>query len=82
MADREASCHALKEIEIPTLILVGEEDSITPIEKSEIMNSKIPGSTLRVIPDAKHLSNIDNPADFNTHLAGLLKELTNEIAKL
>jgi pimeloyl-ACP methyl ester carboxylesterase len=82
MADREASCHALKDIEIPTLILVGEEDSITPIEKSEIMNSKIPGSTLLVIPDAKHLSNIDNPADFNTHLAGLLKELTNEIAKL
>jgi pimeloyl-ACP methyl ester carboxylesterase len=72
MANREAKCDALKHINVPALILVGEDDPITPPEKSEFMNSELKGATLQVIPYAKHLSNIDNPDDFNRHLKTLL----------
>jgi pimeloyl-ACP methyl ester carboxylesterase len=82
MANRDASCHVLKDITVPTLILVGEEDSITPPEKSEIMNSEISGATLHVIPYAKHLSNIDNPADFNRHLSDLLNSVQKQRSHL
>jgi pimeloyl-ACP methyl ester carboxylesterase len=75
MANRSASCHALKNIKVPTLILVGENDPITPVEKSEIMKSEIPDATLQVIPSSKHLSNIDNPEDFNRHLGSFLQRI-------
>ncbi len=72
MANREASCTALKSINVPTLILVGEDDPLTPPKKSEMMNAEISGATLQIIPYAKHLSNIDNADDFNRHMANLL----------
>ena len=59
-------------IDLPTLILVGEEDQATPIGYAEYLQAHIRGSVLRVIPQAAHLSNLENPAAFNrqilTHL--------------
>lgn len=70
MAQRVDSSGLLPRIECPTLVLVGENDSPTPPKEAEVMHSLIPGSTFRLIRNAGHLSNVENPEEFN---AGLLE---------
>lgn len=65
---REATCNKLPEITIPVLFIVGEEDKITPPEASELMHEKIKNSTLHIISHAGHLSNLENPGEFNEQL--------------
>lgn len=55
----------LPHIHIPTMVAIGEHDQLTPMALSEELNQGIPGSRLQVIPNAGHLSNLDNPAYFN-----------------
>jgi 3-oxoadipate enol-lactonase len=52
-------------IRVPTLVICGEEDAITPQSLSEELVSLIPDSRLRIIPGASHLANLDKPAEFN-----------------
>ena len=52
-------------IAVPTLIVCGEYDRLTPLEVSAEMHRKIPGSEYVVIEDAGHLTNIENPSRFN-----------------
>ncbi|MFN2452629.1 MAG: alpha/beta fold hydrolase [Pyrinomonadaceae bacterium] len=56
---------ALASINIPTLVVVGEHDNLTPLALSEELRAGIAGAKLKVIPDAGHISNIDNPTEFN-----------------
>ncbi|MGD9228456.1 MAG: 3-oxoadipate enol-lactonase [Desulfobacterales bacterium] len=58
----------LSAIQIPTLIMVGADDPGTPVEASEAMHARMKGSNLVVIPEAAHLSNIEQTAAFNTNL--------------
>lgn len=62
----------LSEIALPTLIIVGENDEGTPVSASEDMHARIEGSTLVVLPEAKHLSNLERPDEFNAALAEFL----------
>lgn len=55
----------LSEIKIPTLIIVGKDDIEDFQKKAQSLNEKIKGSTLVTIPNAGHLSNMDNPDSFN-----------------
>ncbi len=64
---------ALASIHVPTLIIVGDEDSITPPSVAEEMQSRIAGAELVRIPAAGHLSNLEQPARFNAALAGFLE---------
>ncbi len=57
---------------MPTLIVVGEEDTLTPPAASEEMHRAIGGSELVRIPRAGHLSNLEQPESFNAALAGFL----------
>jgi pimeloyl-ACP methyl ester carboxylesterase len=50
---------------VPTLVLVGEEDRLTPPAMAKTIADAIPGARLAVIPTAGHLSNIEQPALFN-----------------
>jgi len=52
-------------IRVPALIVVGDEDAITPPALSEQLHALIPGSQLQVIAGASHLANLDKPAEFN-----------------
>lgn len=52
-------------IRVPTLIIVGDEDAITPPALSEQLHALIPGSKLAVITGASHLANLDKPVEFN-----------------
>jgi len=66
----------LSEIEVPTLIMVGEDDPGTPVEASEAMHDRIPHSTLVVLPSAAHLSNIEQTQAFNHALMGFLTDVS------
>jgi 3-oxoadipate enol-lactonase len=60
-------------IQAPTLIMVGADDPGTPVAASEVMHAQIKGSQLVVIPDAAHLSNIEQAQFFNDRLIAFLK---------
>lgn len=51
----------LKQITVPTLVIIGEKDPATIPEYGELIADNIPGARAAVIPDAAHLSNIEQP---------------------
>jgi 3-oxoadipate enol-lactonase len=55
-------------IDVPTLVIVGEEDRPTPPELSEDLAALIPGAKLAMIPGAGHISNLERPAEFDRHV--------------
>ncbi len=63
----------LREIAVPTLVLGGTEDVLTPPAESEAMAAAIAGSQLAILPLAGHLANLENPAAYNAALAGFLR---------
>ncbi len=62
----------LGRIELPTLVVVGAEDQLTPPPVVRAMAEAIPGARLVEIPGAGHLSNFEEPAAFNEALASFL----------
>ncbi len=72
LAERAETCSKLHEIKVPVLILVGEEDVITPPEAALSMHEKIKGSTIKIIDHAGHMSNMENEKEFNHQMAGFL----------
>jgi 3-oxoadipate enol-lactonase len=76
LASRTETTSSLFQMILPTLILVGELDKLTPPSISQMMQSKLPNSELYIIPGAAHLSNLENPAEFNKHLLEFLKHLS------
>jgi 3-oxoadipate enol-lactonase len=65
MATRPDSTGVLPRIKVPTLVLVGEQDTITPPADAERMVKAIPGARLVRIADAAHLSNYEQAAEVN-----------------
>lgn len=70
--ERKETCSKLHDINVPVLIMVGEEDKITPLEAAQMMHEKIEDSVLYIIEHAGHLSNLENPTDFNNQLEKLV----------
>jgi len=62
----------LHAIEVPTLLLVGSEDTGTVVEEHEIICDRIAGAELVVIEGAAHLSNLCAPEEFNLELSSFL----------
>lgn len=75
MRDRPDSTELLETIDVPTLVVVGDEDAITPPKESRAMAERIPGARLEIIPGAGHLSNLERPAAFNTALSDFIGSL-------
>jgi pimeloyl-ACP methyl ester carboxylesterase len=73
MMRRPDSTPTLRTIKIPTLILVGEEDTLTPPQLSIDMHAAIAGSELVRIPGAGHMSNMEQPEVFNGAVARFLQ---------
>ena len=59
-------------IGVPTLVIVGDEDRVTPPVNSEELTRAIPGAQLVTIPGAGHLSNLDQPQAFEAALRPFL----------
>jgi pimeloyl-ACP methyl ester carboxylesterase len=72
MAARPDRSHLLARIAVPTLVVVGEEDALTPPAESIRMRDGIAGARLVAIPGAGHLSNLERPREFNQALRELL----------
>lgn len=76
LATRTDTTAFLPQIKVPTLVLVGEDDALTPPSAARAMACKIPGAELHVIPAAAHMSNLENPQVFNRHLLDFLGRLS------
>jgi 3-oxoadipate enol-lactonase len=63
----------LGHIKVPTLVVVGADDRLTPPEVAREIASEIPGAALQVIPDAGHLANIEQPDAFNAAVLPFLR---------
>ena len=68
MASRPDSTATLATIRVPTLVLVGQEDAITPVKDSEQLAHGIPRATLFVVPGAGHLAPLEQPEEVATRL--------------
>jgi pimeloyl-ACP methyl ester carboxylesterase len=75
MAERPDSVPLLSEIICPTLILVGEQDGLTPPADAKLMVEKIKKAQLEIIPAACHLSNLEQPDHFNKAVRKFLESL-------
>jgi pimeloyl-ACP methyl ester carboxylesterase len=74
MAERDDQTTLLSRIVSPTLIICGRHDTITPLQDSEMMQREIAGSKLVVIEDAGHVSNLEQPEQFNRALLEFLQK--------
>lgn len=75
MAARPDSTDLLATIDMPTLVIVGSEDKLTPPAEAEVIHQGIGKSKLLVIENSGHLSNLETPEEFNTALAEFLASL-------
>jgi len=73
MAERPDRTHLLPRIAVPTLVVVGEDDEITPAAESIVLRDGIPGARLVTVAGAGHLSSLEQPAAFNGALREFLR---------
>ncbi|MCX6351861.1 MAG: alpha/beta fold hydrolase [Bacteroidetes bacterium] len=72
LAARTDTTNVLSTIQIPTLIITGEKDIIAPPKIVEEMHSKVSKSEIKIIPNAAHMSNLENPEIFNQTILNFL----------
>lgn len=75
MMTRDDSMSLLSSITVPALVVVGAEDTLTPPSASAAMMAALPDATLVVIPQAGHLSNLEQPQAFNAAVRGFLDRM-------
>ena len=73
LRERADSTPLLSSIDVPTLVIAGDEDVITPTADAEILHRGIAGSSLVVLPRIGHLSNLEDPLAWNAALHQFLK---------
>lgn len=73
LMDRPDSTPDLARISCASLVIVGERDAITPVEEAEAMQRAMSRSRLCVIPEAGHLSNLEQPGAFSLALEDFLR---------
>jgi 3-oxoadipate enol-lactonase len=69
MAERPDSTPDLGTIDVPTLVITSDGDTLIPAAVSAPMADQIPGARLAVLPNAGHLSNVEDPEGFSALLA-------------
>jgi 3-oxoadipate enol-lactonase len=75
MAARPDSVDTLKTINVPTLLVTGDEDILTGVNEAELMRQHISGSQLRVIPKAGHYSPWEQPEEVGKVLRQFLERV-------
>ncbi len=82
-------CHALPKIDVtdrlrtlscPAAVIVGEDDPGTPVEMAREIHSALASAELIVLRSASHLSNLEQPVEFNRALLGFLDQVTGRSA--
>lgn len=62
----------LADIRLPTLVLVGDQDQMTPVKYAQHLAGAIPGAELQVIPGAGHMLYLEKPRQANQAVAGFM----------
>jgi 3-oxoadipate enol-lactonase len=75
MAVRDDSQDLLRSIEVPTLIIHGEEDAIIPPGEAQLMARGIRGARIKILPQIGHLINLESPGEFNRFLRDFVDHL-------
>ena len=75
MMDRPDSFASLKQISVPTLVVVGDEDTLTPPAEAQKMVDALPQSELVILPATGHLANLEQPEAFNRAFHSFLSRL-------
>jgi pimeloyl-ACP methyl ester carboxylesterase len=70
----ENAADRLAEVAVPTLVIVGEHDRLTPPEDAQRIAEGVVGARLVTIDQAGHMSNLENPEAFNTALLQFLRD--------
>jgi pimeloyl-ACP methyl ester carboxylesterase len=65
MAERPDSVPTLPSINVPTMVIAGGEDTLTPVESGQLMQARIRGVKLTVIPDVGHYAALENPQEYS-----------------
>ncbi len=76
LRDRPDATPHLAKINVPTLVIVGAADLLTPPGMAKTLVNGIPGAHLAVVNGAGHLANLEKPDEFNVALRSLLQSLT------
>ncbi len=72
MAERPDSTAMLSEIAVPTLVIAGQEDVLTPADEARDWAAKIPGGKYVEIEKVGHLANLENSEAFNAAIAAFI----------
>lgn len=72
MAARPDSAGLLREVDVPALVICGEEDALIPVEAARSMTDLLSGGELVVLPQCGHLPPLEVPAEFTLAVAGWL----------
>jgi pimeloyl-ACP methyl ester carboxylesterase len=75
MAGRPDSFDVLRETGVPALVVVGEQDVLSPVAQAQSMADALPQGRLAVVPEAGHLSAVEDPQAFRAVVTGFLEEL-------
>ncbi|MGW2396738.1 alpha/beta fold hydrolase [Kitasatospora sp. NPDC001664] len=73
MAARPESLAALRALDVPAVVVVGEHDALTPLAEARLIAEALPGAELTVIPGVGHLSSLEAPESFNAAARALLR---------
>jgi pimeloyl-ACP methyl ester carboxylesterase len=75
MAVRPDSFDVLRTTTVPALVVVGEQDTLSPVAQAQEMADALPRGRLAVVPEAGHLSAMEDPEAFGAAVNGFLDEL-------
>jgi pimeloyl-ACP methyl ester carboxylesterase len=72
MAERADATPWLPDIQIPTLVLCGQQDAISPVAEMQAIADAIPGAEFAVIPACGHMAPLEGPIHVNKAIRGFL----------
>jgi pimeloyl-ACP methyl ester carboxylesterase len=75
LRDRPDARPTLGAIAVPSLVLVGADDMLTPPAAAETLAAGISGAIMVEIPRAGHFSNLEQPEEFNMAVGGFIRRL-------
>ena len=75
MAERPDSTPQLRSINVPTQLIVGAHDAITPPGDARLLARAIPGAQIEIIDRAAHMPSLEQPAAFNRVLGSFLERV-------
>jgi pimeloyl-ACP methyl ester carboxylesterase len=77
--DRFDRMNEIARIDLPTLIVCGEDDALTPVKYSQYMKERIPNARIVIIPGAGHSVMLEKPEELNNVLRSFLAEIGSPI---